>query len=106
MLDWQTGSSNVVLKTLVRFVAGIQPEHDGLWLQPAEGLPFEGFNFNINLKGCNLYITYENSRKAEGRYFIGEGEKTAVYSKSMKINRLWISNKELQSGDLRIKILD
>lgn len=44
MMDWQTGSSNVTLKLLVRFVAGVRPEYDGVWVQPGRLLPLRRFH--------------------------------------------------------------
>ena len=38
MNDWQTGSANVLLKLLVRYVFGFEPALEGAWIQPAAGL--------------------------------------------------------------------
>lgn len=51
MMDWQTGSSNVTLKLLVRFVAGVRPEYDGVWVQPAAYCPFGAFTAEVPGEG-------------------------------------------------------
>lgn len=104
MLDWQTGSSNVVLKTLIRFVVGIEPDFEGIWLQPAEGLPFEGFTFNINIKGCSLKVQYKNSGKGPRTYFVNGIKKAGIYSETMRLDRLWIADKDLKSKVLNILV--
>lgn len=45
MNDWQTGSSNVIWKTLVRYVAGFDPRVDHLRVAPAAWAPFDTLAF-------------------------------------------------------------
>lgn len=106
MLDWQTGSSNVILKTLIRFVMGIEPDFDGIWLQPAEGLPFKGFTFNIKIKGCRLKVQYKNSGRDSRTYFVNDIKREGIYSEAMRLDRLWISGEELKTSVLYILVED
>ncbi len=106
MLDWQTGSSNVILKTIIKYVLGIRPGFDGIWLQPAEYLPFGKLEFFINIKGCDLHVTYENNEKGERKIFIDDIEQPGTYSKNMKPEGLWIPNSDLRRSQLNIRIVD
>ncbi len=106
MLDWQTGSSNVILKTLIRFVMGIEPDFDGIWLQPAQGLPFKGFTFDIKIKGCRLKVQYKNSGKGARTYFLNDIKREGIYSEAMKLDRLWISHGDLKTSVLKILVED
>lgn len=106
MLDWQTGSSNVVLKTLIRYVVGLEPEFEGLWLQPANWTPFGGFSFCIRIKECKLRITYRNSGNGSRRYTVNGEERGGIYSEVMKVERLWIPEHELKCPQLEVVVED
>lgn len=106
MLDWQTGSSNVVLKTIIKYVMGIRPEFEGIWLQPAKHLPFEKFEFLLNIKGCNLQVTYENNGDRKRRFFIGDRECPGQSGRNMEPGRLWLSNDRLNCRELKIIVKD
>lgn len=95
MMDWQTGSSNVVLKLLVRFVAGIKPEYEGVWVQPAGYCPFEGFEFEISVKGKKIKLIYSRSEGRIRRFWINGKEFVGEYSPVLKIMRLWIPDEML-----------
>jgi cellobiose phosphorylase len=60
MNDWQTGSSNVLMKVLVRNVFGFEPGFREVWLQPASYFPFDRFRFKIDFRGCEFTVEYEN----------------------------------------------
>jgi len=106
MLDWQTGSSNVIFKTFIGFVIGIKPEFDGVWLQPAKGLPFEGFTFQITIRECIVSITYKNSENDDRRYFIDNNEKKGTFNECMNLKRLWISAEDFKRTHLSILVED
>lgn len=56
MSDWQTGSSNVLLKALLRYVVGYLPGYDGITLLPANDLPFDQLTAKIKVRQHNLTI--------------------------------------------------
>jgi cellobiose phosphorylase len=98
MNDWQTGSSNVVLKLLIRFVFGFEPKLDGLWIQPAAWCPFESFQFKLEVRGCQVCIHYEN-RQQGGRVFkIGDEPQESELDELMGVHKLWIPNEQLKPG--------
>lgn len=106
MQDWQTGSSNVVLKTLIRFVFGIEPHFDGIWIQPARWLPFESFRFKINIQKCEIDITYICNERGERTFQVNGVEMQGTYDDVMLLEKLWISNKQLECSSIRIIITD
>ncbi len=95
MMDWQTGSSNVMLKLLVRFVMGVRPEYDGVWIQPAASCPFE-FTAHVPVKGADLRITYRRSGLGRRRYTVNGTERSGEYSDVLRTERLWLPAEQLK----------
>lgn len=60
MNDWQTGSSNVLLKLLVRYVFGLQPGLDTLRIQPAAWRPLDGLELDAVVRGRQIRIVQEH----------------------------------------------
>lgn len=58
MNDWQTGSSNVLLKLLVRCVCGFRPGLRGLEIAPADRGPLSTFEFSARAHGKPVRIRY------------------------------------------------
>jgi len=56
MNDWQTGSSNVLLKLLIRHVCGFQPGFDAFRVLPAMWCPCDGFEFRGVAHGRRVVI--------------------------------------------------
>ena len=106
MLDWQTGSSNVVFKTFVRYVFGIEPGFDGLWLQPAGGCPFKSFRLQIKIRACNVLLDYKNMEKGHREYYMDNQRQESEYCKAMKIDRLRLSWEQLERPCIHISIID
>lgn len=107
MQDWQTGSSNVMLKTLIRFVFGVEPHYEGVWIQPSREIPFKSTQFEITIRGTEIALNYTRS-KGEKREFIVNGEKReGIYDPVMKLEKLWIDNNFIKNGKkITIEILD
>lgn len=59
MNDWQTGSSNVLLKILIRCVYGLCPGPDQLLIAPAACSPFDRFEFEAIVRRRPITIRYE-----------------------------------------------
>ncbi len=74
MNDWLTGSSNVLLKTLIRFVFGFRPEFDGVRIAPAAWCPLQGFRFRARAHGRRVLIVYERRADVSTRRFALNGE--------------------------------
>ena len=75
MNDWQTGSSNVLLKILLWYVFGYKPDFDGLRLQVAAWTPFNKFEFRNMLRGKSITLSYKKDKKlSKGRKFFVNGQ--------------------------------
>ena len=75
MNDWQTGSSNVLLKVLLWYVFGYKPDFDGLRLQVAAWTPFDEFQFETKLRGKSVKLSYRKDEQlSQSREFFVNGE--------------------------------
>lgn len=106
MADWQTGSSNVLLKTIIRYVFGYEPDFDGLMIQPSKCQPFECIGIAMNYKGRDLKLTVKNMNDCKGndkaytRQFIVNGETMkGQYDKVMDMERLYLTDAFLNTLD-------
>lgn len=107
MNDWQTGSSNVVLKLLIRFVFGVEPAIGGVWIQPAAWSPFKQFDFSLPVHGAELRLSYRNDGKGK-RTFTVNGKPAATETDTiMGLEKLWLSSEQLpKGGSVDITITD
>ena len=104
MNDWQTGSSNVVFKLLIRYVFGFEPTLEGLWVQPGSWLPFNTFQFSAelprNFGAVDITIDYEN-RGGQSRTFIVNGDhenpREVIPDTLMRLDKILIPNSELKN---------
>ncbi len=106
MNDWQTGSSNVVLKALLRFVFGIEPVFGGLWIQPAGWAPFKDFNARATVRGCDIHVICETDAPRGRRFTVNGQTVDAVYDLRMQIDKLWITPQQMAEKRLEIRITD
>ncbi len=107
MQDWQTGSSNVAFKSIVRFVFGIEPNYDGVWIAPAEDMPFETMNIEINVQGSKLVLAYEKLGLAKRIFTVNGAEQESIYDPVMDIEKLWLSNDVMKANKvLNIGMMD
>jgi cellobiose phosphorylase len=95
MQDWQTGSSNVVFKLLIRFVFGFQPEYDGFFIQPSAWLPFEDYQLKMVYKKSILHIRYTNRHTGRRRFRVNHKLFEPIYDEGMGNDKLWIDLQEL-----------
>jgi hypothetical protein len=105
MNDWQTGASNVVLKLLVRYVLGVEPRMQGLWIQPAGYFPFKSFEFSIRIRSCNLCILYQNDQKGRRMFTVRGTEHRGQFDEIMGTRKLWIPYDALADG-LTVHVTD
>ncbi|TCL65327.1 glycosyl hydrolase family 36 [Hydrogenispora ethanolica] len=106
MADWQTGSSNVIFKTLLRYVFGIEPHFDGVWIQPAAGLPWESFEFRIALRSCTLSIHYRNGGAGRRTFFLNGRRLAGVPDPLLGLEKAWLANEEFRSPQLHVQVND
>lgn len=70
MNDWQTGSSNVVLKMILRHVIGFEMEGDHLRLQPAAYCPCHHWEVRIQARGRAFTIRREYQKGRTRRFLV------------------------------------
>jgi len=105
MQDWQTGSSNVVFKILLRFVFGFQAEYNGFFLQPAAWVPFESFHLNLKYQNCLLEIHYYNRYNNSRTFSVNNKLHSPIWDDNMKIHKLWLTKGDI-SGKTVILVED
>lgn len=107
MQDWQTGSSNVALKTLIRFVFGVEPQYEGIWIQPSAHIPFENTYFEIKIRETKVILNYTNTQSTKRVFKVNNVVTEGVYDQVMKLDKLWLSNTYLnENKEIIIEILD
>ncbi len=70
MNDWQTGSSNVLLKALIRYMVGFQIRNHTLLLVPASHCPFEEWACTLSARGIAFDIHYQRIAKPKRRFLL------------------------------------
>ncbi|HHX12999.1 MAG TPA: hypothetical protein GX731_09260, partial [Clostridiales bacterium] len=105
MLDWQTGSSNVVFKIILRFIFGFQAEYKGFFIQPANWIPFKDFQLDMIYQGKSLQIRYENKGEGKRTFLINEKPGVIVFDEIMNVEKLWVDKDNLEEV-IRISIVD
>ena len=108
MNDWQTGSSNVLLKLLVWYVFGYQPKFDGLRLQVAAWTPFDKFQFESVLRGKSVKLSYrKDATQTQKRNFLinGDGPFSGFDCQRMKTTCYFIPYEKLGQTN-HIEIID
>ena len=76
MSDWFTGSANALMKVLVRYVFGIQPDLDGITICPCTFAPFDNASIEITVKGKRIKLNIVN--KDTGNKITVNGKTTAT----------------------------
>ena len=66
MSDWFTGSANALMKILVRYVFGVQPDLDGVKICPCEFMPFREASIEVTVKGKRIKLGLNKGGKAKG----------------------------------------
>ena len=86
MGDWYTGSGTVLIKNIVRYGFGIEPDLDGLKIAPAGYFPAKEAEISLKLKGKEVRVKYQNSDN-KNRIITLNGEILALkFDKMRKIN--------------------
>ncbi|MFV0343569.1 MAG: GH36-type glycosyl hydrolase domain-containing protein [Anaerocolumna sp.] len=98
MQDWQTGSSNVVFKILLRFVFGFQAEYQGFFIQPANWIPFNNYQVDLVYQGKPLHIRYENKGVGKRSFLVNGKPGVTVFDEVMNIEKLWVDKENLEDN--------
>ncbi|MCR5256517.1 MAG: hypothetical protein K6D96_11445 [Acetatifactor sp.] len=96
MQDWQTGSSNVLLKTLIRFVLGFNPDYDKLVISPAAYCPFDNFEFGAVYRGRHISVRYEKSHGPHRTFTLNGTVINGEYDENLKTEKLVLGLCELK----------
>jgi cellobiose phosphorylase len=67
MNDWQTGSSNVLLRILIWFVFGFRPELNHLRIQPDPNSPLARFNYCGTYQEKKIVMSYQKTSSVNER---------------------------------------
>lgn len=107
MSDWFTGSANVLIKIIVRYIFGIQPSLDGLNIQPASYIPFDSCSIHIQLKNCLVTLEYQNKGVGERKFIVNETEYESFKEQdSFYAERIFLKNELQNNSKLLIFVVD
>ena len=95
MSDWFTGSGCVLIKVLIWCVFGIRPTLDGLYISPANYIPFDKATITVNVKSCAVTVVYGES-DGKRRFFINGKEAECFYDEKLKTQSIYFDNEEIQ----------
>lgn len=95
MGDWYTGSGTVLIKELVRFGFGIDPDLDGIRIAPPAYFPYENATLEITVKHHRIKVNISGAGKAERRIYVNGADITSGYDTQMKTNTAYIRNEDI-----------
>jgi cellobiose phosphorylase len=90
MNDWQTGSSNVLLKILIWYVFGFRPELDHLRIQPDPRSPLTQFSYSGTYQNKMIIMSYQKTSAVNER-IIHFNEKPLKLFKDDELNA-WVAD--------------
>lgn len=98
MNDWQTGSSNVVLKIILYFVFGIRFEYDGIRIQTAANNPFKSLDLQMKYRGKSLNLALSKDDSRDSRAFkLNGSEMRGNYDENYRADVLFIKSEDLEN---------
>lgn len=102
MQDWQTGSSNVMLKIIVGHIIGFQPTFDGVRINPASHQPYDSFESIVPYRDRSISIHYKKSSHCRSRQYTYLG-------KTIVEDEVFISDEcldQLDTKEIRMMVTD
>ncbi len=105
MGDWFTGSGTVLIRNIVKYVFGIQPDLDGLKIAVPAYIPAENISIAIKIKQAAVKLSYKNTHCGNRRYYVNSIEKKADTDEISQNKIIFLNNSEL-NDELRIEIID
>lgn len=79
MNDWQTGSSNVLLKILIWYVFGFRPELDHLRIQPDPRSPLIQFSYSGTYQNKKIVMSYQKTSAVKKRIIYLDGKPVELF---------------------------
>ncbi len=104
-IDWYTGSGTVLLKDLVRAVLGVNPDLNGVSIQPAKTLPCRQIRAELEVKGCSVHFEYCKEGKDSRKFYLNDKLLESQYDELLQVEKIYIPNAELQK-EMRIKVCE
>ncbi len=98
MQDWQTGSSNVVLKTFIRYILGFMPEFHGIMIQSANWCPFRKYTFEILYRGKKIRVNYSRNEGGKRIFYVDGRERKGEWNTALKVSTLYLDETEICDG--------
>ncbi len=111
MNDWQTGSSNVLLKVLLWFVFGYRPTFEGIRVQVANWTPVDTFSFSITVPrhdGMTLSFRYRKEKNLDVNrvfYVNGKGPLSGTFDPHLKCEVYFLPYTDF-TADTEVEIVD
>lgn len=105
MGDWYTGSGTMLIKELIRFGIGLEPDLDGLYIQTPSYMPCSSCALSMKIKGKEIKFAYRNESRGEREYLVNGNKTGCAYSELMGTYRLYIPSEALSDG-MTIEVVD
>lgn len=105
MGDWYTGSGTMLIKELIRFGIGIEPDLDGVYIQTPAYMPCGICRLTMKVKGREINFEYRNEKNEDREYYVNGKKTKCVYSELMGTYRLYIPTSALKDG-MTIEVVD
>lgn len=98
MGDWYTGSGTVLIKNLVRFGLGIEPDLGGLKIRTPAEMPCEKAEITMSVKGKTVTLRYENKGEGKRRISIDGAEIATAYDEQFATRTAYIPAEDITEG--------
>lgn len=95
MGDWYTGSGTVLIKELVRFGFGVDPDLSGIRIAPPVYFPCESASLDITVKQKKIKVNLYGAGEAERRIYLNGKDITGSYDEQMKTNIAYIPAEDI-----------
>ena len=106
MLDWQTGSSNVLMKIFIHYVFGLRFEYDHLIIQAANFCPMKKWKISLNYRNKRINLAYENLSLGRRKFRVMNELKEGIRDVHLGVEVLRLDIMEMEEREINIKIID
>ena len=105
MGDWYTGSGGVLIRNIVKYAFGIQPDLGGIKIKPSRYMPTTSANIKLKIKNCTFELIYRNNKTNARKFYVNDIEQPAAVDKISGILQIYLENGILNENII-IKIVD
>ena len=105
MGDWYTGSGCVLMRNIVKYTFGIQPDLDGVKIKPSKYLPTNSASIKLKIKDCKFKLIYENNKTNHRKFYVNGVEQTYSVDDISNTPQIYLKNSSI-NGNILIKIVD